>query len=80
MLDTNYFLTECAARGPKPLPMSKDFSHSKNDWLDIFFLLNFRKSRPVSKGFLPQKRLIWQYLCEMGLSSKAFFDQNGTHV
>ena len=24
--------------GPKPLPMSKDFSHSKNGWLDSIFL------------------------------------------
>ena len=27
---SNHFLTECAAQGPKPLPISKDFSHSKN--------------------------------------------------
>ena len=27
---SNYFLTECTAGDPKPLPMSKDFSYSKN--------------------------------------------------
>ena len=27
---SHYFLTECAARGLKPLPISKDFSPSKN--------------------------------------------------
>ena len=26
---SNYFLKECVGRAPKPLPMSKDFSHSK---------------------------------------------------
>ena len=25
-----FFLTECVARGLKPLPISKDFSHLKN--------------------------------------------------
>ena len=28
--DSNYFLTGCAAPGLKPLPISKDFSPSKN--------------------------------------------------
>ena len=33
---SNYFLTGCAARGLKPLPISKDFSPSKNGWFACF--------------------------------------------
>ena len=51
---SNYFSTECAVRGPKPLPMSKDFSHSKNGWLDSFSIF-FCKLRPISKGFSASK-------------------------
>ena len=50
---SNYFLTECAARGPKPLPMSKDFSHSTR--LIRQFFRYFFKSRPISKGFSTSK-------------------------
>ena len=50
-----YFLTGCAARGLKPLPISKDFSCSKNGWIDTVFFRNFRKSRPISKGFSASK-------------------------
>ena len=51
------FLTECVARGPKPLPISKDFSYSKNGWLDSFFFSfrNFCKLRPIYKGFSASK-------------------------
>ena len=52
---SNYFLTGCEARGLKPLPISKDFSHSKNDWIDSFFFRNSRKSRPISKGLFRLK-------------------------
>ena len=49
----------------------------KNGWIDSF-LYFFCKLRPISKGFLPQKRLILPYFvrksCEMGPSSKDFFD------
>ena len=79
---SNYFLTGCAARGLKPLPISKDFSTSKNGWFKAFFR-NFRKSGPISKGFSTSKWLILQFFrdfCEMGPSSKDFFEQNGTHV
>ena len=79
---SNYFLTGCAARGLKPLPISKDFSPSKNGWFKAFFR-NFRKSEPISKGFSTSKWLILPFFCdfrEMGPSSKDFFDQNRTHV
>ena len=79
---SNYFLTGCAARGLKPLPISKDFSPSKNGWFKAFFR-NFRKSGPISKGFSTSKWLILQFFrdfCEMGPYSKDFFEQNGTHV
>ena len=33
---SNYFLTGRAARGLKPLPISKDFSPSKNGWFKAF--------------------------------------------
>ena len=47
---SNYFLTGCAARGLKPLPISKDFFPSKKGWFKAFFR-NFRKSGPISKVF-----------------------------
>ena len=43
-----YFLTGCVVRGLKPLPISMDFSPSKNGWFDAFFQ-NFRKLGPISK-------------------------------
>ena len=79
---SNYFLTECAARGLKPLPISKDFFHSKNGWIDSFFEI-FANGDPFLRVFLPQKRQILQFFrkfLEMGPSSKDFFDQSGTHV
>ena len=52
----NYFLTRCAARGLKPLPISKDFSPSKNSWFNSFFFSkNFRKLGAISKGFSTSK-------------------------
>ena len=57
---SNYFLTGCAARGLKPLPISKDFSPSKNGWFKAFFR-NFRKSGPISKGFSTSKWLILRF-------------------
>ena len=72
---SNYFLMKCAAQGLKPLPLSKDFSHSKNGWIDSF--LKFSQNRdPFLRVFLPQKWLILQFFrkfCEMGHSSKYFF-------
>ena len=78
---SNYFLTECAARGLKPLSIFKDFSRSKKR-LNRHFFRNFRKSRPISKGFSASKtadfRFFFRKFCEMRLFSKEFFDQNGT--
>ena len=52
---SNYFVMECAARGPKPLPISKDFSHSKKPLIRQFFR-NFHKLTPIStKGFSASK-------------------------
>ena len=79
---SNYFLTGCAGRGLKPLPISKDFSPLKKV-ADLTFS-KFYKSVPISlRAFLPQKWLILLFppiFCEIGPSSKDFFDQNGTHV
>ena len=61
---SNYFLTECVAWGLKPLPISKDFSHSKK-WLNIQFFRNFHKSRPISKAFLLQKWLILPFFLQI---------------
>ena len=69
-------------RGPKTLPISKDFSHSKNVWLDSFPEILANRD-PFLRGFLPQNWIILQFFCnfyEMGPFSKDFFDQNGTHV
>ena len=49
------FLTGCAARYLKPLPISKDFSPSKNGWFYRVFFPNFCKSGPISKGFSTPK-------------------------
>ena len=77
---SNHFLTGCVARGLKFLPISKDFSPSKNDWFDDFFR-NFRNSGPILSFFF--LRIGWFYFflfcfcfCnfgEMGPSSKDFF-------
>ena len=75
------FLDGVAARGLEPLPISKDFSPSKNGW--FYGFQNFRKSGPISKGFSTSKMAdftIFCNFCEMGPSSKDFFEQNGTHV
>ena len=51
---SNYFLTECAARGLPPLPISKDFVFTKK-WM-IFFKI-FANRDPFLRGlfiyFLP---------------------------
>ena len=79
--NSDYFLTGCAARGLKPLPISKDFSPSK--MTDLTFW-NFRKSESISKGFCTSKMANFTFFCnfcKMGPSSKDFFwgDQNGTN-
>ena len=69
-----FFDGVCGPRS-EPLPISKDFSPSKNGWFKAFFR-NFRKSGPISKGFSTSKWLILQFFrdfCEMGPSSKDFF-------
>ena len=49
-----FFDGVCSPRSENPTYISKDFSHSKNGWLDSF-CWNFRKSRPISKGFSASK-------------------------
>ena len=63
---SNHFLTECAARGLKPLPIS-------NGWIDEFFR-NFRKSRLISKGVSASKtadfaifsQILWNETLQIG--------------
>ena len=72
---SNYFLKECAARGLKPLLISKDFSHSKNGWIDSFLKI-FTNWESFLRVFLPQKWLILPFFCkfcEMGSSYRDFF-------
>ena len=66
------FLSECVARGLKPLPISKDFSHSNNDWLDNF-LQNFHKWWEIFKGFSASKTADFTFLF-------AIFKKWETHV
>ena len=79
---SNYFLTGYAARGLKPLPISKDFSSSKNGWFNGFFR-NFCKSGPISKGFSTSKMADFTIFFAIFLKWDPLlriFDQNGTHV
>ena len=52
-----WFLTGCAARGLKPLPISMDFSPSNNGWFNGFFEI-FANRDPFLRVFLHQKGLI----------------------
>ena len=75
---SNYFWTDCAAQGLKPLPISYDFSQSKSGWIDTFFEI-FANRYPFLRVFLPQKWLILHsfcIFCEMGPSSKDFLWPN----
>ena len=77
--NSNYFLTRCAARGLKPLPISKDFSPSKNGRFDGFFEI-FANPDTFLRVFPPQKRLILQFFKNfgaMGPSSKDFLTNMG---
>ena len=47
-------LKGCAAQGLKSLPISKDFSPSKNGLFEVFFQ-NFSKLGPITKGFSASK-------------------------
>ena len=47
---SNYLLTGCAAQGLKPLPISKDFSPSKNSWFNGFFEI-FANQDPFLRVF-----------------------------
>ena len=83
---SNYFLTECAARGLPPLPISKDFVFTKK-WMNIHFFRNFRKSRPISKRFIylfftlkMTDFTIFSQILWNGTSFKDIFDQSGTHA
>ena len=57
---SNYFLTGCAARGLKPLPISKDFSPSKNGWFKAFFEI-FANRDPFLRIFLPQNGWFYNF-------------------
>ena len=61
---SNYFLTKCEARGLKPLPISKDFSHSKTGWIDGF-LEFFANWDPFVRVFLSQKRPILPFFSQI---------------
>ena len=83
---SNYFLTECAARGLPPLPISKDFVFTKK-WMNRHFFRNFRKSRPISKRFIylfftlkMTDFTIFSQILWNGTSFKDIFDQSGTHA
>ena len=63
-------------------PYLRIFLTQKNDWIDSFFEI-FANRDPFLRVFLPEKRLILAFFrkfCEIGPSSKDFFDQSGTHV
>ena len=62
------FLTECTARDPKPLPMSKDFSYSKTADFTIFS--QFCETGPSSKDFFGPK---WD-------PCRRIFDEAVTHL
>ena len=49
----------CTLRS-KPLPVSKDFSPSKNGWFDVFNEI-FTNQHPFVRVFLPQKWLILHF-------------------
>ena len=57
---SNYFLMGCAARGLKPLPISKDFSPSKNGWFKAFFRI-FANRDPFLRVFLPQNGWFYHF-------------------
>ena len=57
---SNYFLTGCAAWGLKPLPISKDFSPSKNGWFKAFFEI-FANRDPFLRVFLPQNGWFYHF-------------------
>ena len=60
---SNYFLTGCAARGLKPLPISKDFSPSKNGWFKAVFFEIFANRDPFLRVFLrPQNGWFYHFL------------------
>ena len=80
---SNYFLTEGAAQGLKPLPISKDFLTQKMAGETVFFQ-NCCNQDPFPRVFSASKNG-WFYnffckICEMGPSSQDFYDQSGTHV
>ena len=64
-----------------PYPYLRIFHPQKTADFTVFFEI-FVKD-PFLRVFLPQKWLILHFFrnfCEMGPSSKDFFDQNGAHV
>ena len=57
---SNYFLTGCAARGLKPLPISKDFFPQKTADLKLFFEI-FANRDPFLRVFLPQNGWFYHF-------------------
>ena len=81
---SNYFLTECAARGLKRLPISKDFSHSKNGWIDSFFEI-FANQDPFLRVFYLKNGWFYNFFFANFVKWDPplrifFFAQSGTHV
>ena len=67
----NYFLTRLWGRAEvwKPLPTSKDFSHSKKGWLDSFFKI-FSNQDTISNGVSKQT---WTWPQKINLISELYF-------
>ena len=93
---SNYFLMGCAARGLQPLPISKDFSPSKNGWFYVFFEI-FVNWDPFLRVFLPKNGWFYHFfaifvkwdpllrifLTKMGPMSKDFWWKSnpfGQHI
>ena len=70
---SNYFLMGCAARGLKSLPISKDFSPSKNGWYVGFFEI-IANGNAFLRVFLPQKQLILHFFPNFGEMGPSFMD------
>ena len=73
----NYFLTSCVARRLKSLPISNDFSSSKNGWF-------FASRDPFQRVFFYLTNG-WLYkffaiFVKWNSFLRIFLDQNGTHV
>ena len=74
------FWQGCAARGLKPLPISKNFSPSKTADLTTFFEI-FANRDPFLRVFYLKNSWFFNFFCsfcKMGLSSKDFLTKMGS--